>query len=158
MIQVSLEVPDRPGELSRVVQLLGDHDVDIKALYLSRTNQLPPKGQVRMIVTDPALATRVLKEGGLLPFEEKVIVVSLDDHPGGMAQALLALSQRNINLDYVYGFVSRIEGRALSILGVANVVTAAEVLVEAGFRLVDHVTPPAQEEDLTVHLGGVWNW
>ena len=158
MIQISLEVPDVPGELSRVVKLLGDREVDIKALYLSRTNERAPKGQVRMIVTHPPIAMRVLQEGGLTPFEEKVVVVALDDHPGGMASALAALAKEGINLDYVYGFVSRVEGRALSILGVADLTRASEVLKAAGFALVDHAAPPAKDEDLTAHLGGMWNW
>ncbi len=158
MIQVSLEVPDRPGELSRVARLLGDRDVDIKALHLSRINQSPPMGQVRMIVTDPEQATRVLAEGGWSPIQERVIVVALDDHPGGMAKALLVLAEIGIDLDYAYGFVSRVEGRALSILGVGDVAKASDVLGQAGFRLVAHIVSRGQEEELTTHLGGVWNW
>jgi hypothetical protein len=68
------------------------------------------------------------------------------------------LAEIGIDLDYAYGFVSRVEGRALSILGVGDVVKASDVLGQAGFRLVDHIVSQGQEEDLTTHLGGVWNW
>jgi len=158
MIQISLEVPDRPGELSRVVKLLGDHQVDIKALYLSRTNQDPPKGQVRMIVTDPSAAVKALRDGGWSPIEEKVVVVALEDYPGGMARALMVLTEAGINLDYVYGFVSRVEGRALSILGTELRESASDALRKAGFALVDHAVAPKDDDDPSAYLGGVWNW
>jgi hypothetical protein len=158
MIQISLEVPDKPGALSHVVRLLADGNVDIKALYLSRTNQQPPAGQVRLIATNPAAARRVLEEGGLKPVEDTVVVVALEDHPGGMAGALAALAQAGINLDYAYGFVSRVEGRALSVLGVPDRERAGTVLKRAGFELVDHGALTSQQADLSEYLGGVWNW
>lgn len=158
MIQISVAVPDRPGELARTIKLLSRRGVDIKAIYLSRTNGEVPEGLVRMIVTQPAAAVAALKEGGFAPVEEKVIVIALDDHPGGMAPALDALAAESINLEYAYGFVSHDVRRALSILGVADREGARGVLVKAGITVVDEQAPPDSPNHITAYLGGEWYW
>jgi hypothetical protein len=159
MIQVSLEVSDRPGELSRVVSLLASRNVDVKALYVSRASPSATVGTVRMIVTDPPAAVEALQAGGLDPVQESVVVVAVDDHPGGLAAALDALAKQQLNLLYAYGFVSRIEGKALSILGVADAPAAASILRGAGFTLL-HAQPgsASDDPDPSAYVGGVWNW
>jgi hypothetical protein len=139
MIQISLEIPDKAGELSRVVSLLGSKNIDVKALYVSRNCPQPAMGFVRMIVTDPSAAVRALQDGGLAPVKEQVVVAAIEDHPGGLVGALSALTAAGINLTYAYGFVSRIEGRALSVLGVVGAADAAD-------------------SELVSYVGGVWNW
>lgn len=158
MIQVSVEIPDRPGELARTVKLLGNRQIDIKALYLSKTEGEEPAGQVRMIVTNTALAVKALQEAGLKPVEEEVVVVALDDRPGGLAAALDVLSGEDINVEYAYGFVSRQERRALSILGLEDRNRAREALAGNGFALVDRDGPGAGPEPITAYVGGEWYW
>jgi hypothetical protein len=156
MIQISLEITDKPGELSRVVSLLGGRNIDVKALYVSRNCPDPATGYVRMIVTDPNAAIQALQAGGLAPAKEQVVVAAIADHPGGLAAALAALAKAGINLTYAYGFVSRLEGSALSVLGVQDPAAAARVLKAAGITLVGDAG--ATDPDLASHVGGVWNW
>lgn len=154
MIQLSLQIPDRPGELARVVSLLGARNIDVKALYVCRDSATPPAGFVRMIVTDPASAVQALQQGGMDPIQEQVVVAAVDDHPGGLAAVLTTLARADINLTYAYGFVSKVEGRALSVLGVEDATRGAEVLKAAGVKLVGIES----ESDLADYVGGVWNW
>jgi len=156
MIQLSIEIPDRPGELSRVVGLLADLRIDVKALYVSCDGPTAGMGHVRMIVTDPKAAMSALQDHGLSLREEKVVVIAVEDQPGGLAAALSALTAAQINLTYAYGFVSRIEGRALSVFGVEDSARASQTLCEAGFKLVEHSTD--SEPDLSAYVGGAWNW
>ena len=160
MIQISLEMPDRPGELSRVVNLLASRQVDVKALYVSRSSPSPAVGIVRMIVTDPAATLEVLVAGGFAAVQEQVVVVAVDDHPGGLAAALGALAKEGINLLYAYGFVSRLAGKALSILGVEDPLRAGAILRQAGFSLVEAQpgVRGSSDPDLAAYVGGVWNW
>jgi len=158
MIQVSVAIPDRPGELARTVKSLGNREVDIKALYLSRTNGEVPEGKVRMIVTNPALAMQALQDEGLKPVEEDVVVAALDDQPGGLAQVLDVLQAADINVEYAYGFVSRDVRRALSILGVVDRAKAREVLKQGGVTLVDQDAAEEGPSPMTVYLGGEWYW
>ncbi len=156
MIQLSLEIANRPGELSRVVNLLGAQKVDVKALTLSCNGPKLATGHVRMIVTDPTAAIEALRVGGLTPCKEDVVVVDIEDQPGGLAAALAALEKVNINLIYAYGFVSRLEGRALSVLGVEDPEHTGRILKDAGFRLVH--SAPGHDTDLAAYFSGVWNW
>jgi len=156
MIQISIEIPDKPGELSRVVGLLESKNIDVKALYVSRNCPTPAMGFVRMIVTEPNAAIEALKGGGLEPVREQVVVAAIEDHPGGLVAALSALSAAGMNLSYAYGFVSRVEGRALSVLGVEDPAAARLVLKGAGITMVGEAD--ASDADLASYVGGVWNW
>jgi hypothetical protein len=156
MIQISLEIPDQPGELLRAVSLLGAKKVDVKALFVTRNAPGPTSGFVRMIVTNPQAAMAALREGGLTPTQEEVVVAAIEDQPGGLATALDALAKVGINVTYAYGFVSRVEGRALAVLGVEDPPRASKTLKEAGIKLVD--ASAQGDSDLAAFVGGVWNW
>lgn len=156
MIQISLEIPDRPGELLRAVSLLGAKKVDVKALFVTRNGPSPTTGFVRMIVTNPDAAISALQESGLTPSKEEVVVAAIEDHPGGLAAALEVLAKVNVNVTYAYGFVSRVEGRALAVLGVEDPPQACRILKQAGIKLVD--ASAQGDSDLAAFVGGVWNW
>lgn len=158
MFQISVELEDKVGELSRVVGVLSAHDIDMKAVYVSRDGPGPSTGHARMIVTNTKKAVAALRNAGFAPAQEDVVVVALEDHPGGLAGALVALAKQGIRLRYAYGFVSRVQGMALSILGVPDPAAACRVLKDAGYALVDSPVRSIDEEDAGVLLGGDWNW
>ena len=164
MIQLSIEVADRPGELSRIVGLMAQKQIDIKALYVGESRTDSAIGLVKMIVTDPQHAMRILRKEGLTVHEETVVVTALDDHPGGLAYILDILAAEELNIAHAYSFVSRIKGKALSVFCFSEPERARQVISAAGVSIIKQATvgqgsvAVPGEPDLSAYLGGVFYW
>ena len=79
-------------------------------------------------VDKPDEAERILREAGLTVSLTNVIAIGIPDVPGGFAQAMKALSDAEISVEYMYAFISRDEGRACVILRVEDNTGAVKAL------------------------------
>lgn len=131
--QISIFVPNKAGWLSKVSRLLGDHGVNIRALSIADTTDF---GILRLIVSHPEKAGSALREAGMTAAITEVVAVAVEDRPGGLAAALLALEGRSIGIEYLYGFVQKEGDRALVVLRVTDVAAAEEALAQAGVRVL----------------------
>lgn len=113
--QLTVTAANRPGALARIGELLSESKINIAGLDSSG-----PRRRVRLIVSDPAKARRVLQKAGLPTRTEEVLVVTLSDRPGTLARAARKLANRRININYAYGTSARGAKRAAIVLGVAN--------------------------------------
>jgi hypothetical protein len=163
MIQLSIEVDDKPGELAKIIGVIAENRIDMKALYLGESPRSSGIGLVKIIVTDYAEANKKLSLAGFKPVEERVIVTALEDHPGGLYSILQILSKQELNIKHVYSFVSRIEGKALSVFGFEQPDKAIKALQDAGVHIIERsrdVPSPhmPHEPDLSDYVGGVFYW
>ena len=131
--QISIFVPNKAGWLGNVSRLLGDNGVNIRALSIADTTDF---GILRLIVSHPERAGTILREAGMTATITEVVAVAVEDRPGGLATALLALEGRGIGIEYLYGFVQKEGDRALVVLRVENVAAAEEALAGAGVRVL----------------------
>ena len=99
--QISLFVENKPGRIAAPARLLAQEGVDIRALYLADTEQY---GIVRMIVADWQKATKLLENNGFTIKVTEVLAVEVANHPGGLADVLMALDGTGINIEYMYAF------------------------------------------------------
>ncbi|MHA1792279.1 MAG: ACT domain-containing protein [Promethearchaeota archaeon] len=113
--QISVFLPNRPNQLSKLTKLLMEVDVNIRALTISETADY---GIVRMIVSDPTKAQNVL-QGEFLIDQTDVIAVELKDKPGGLHEIADVLGAANINIEYLYAFVAK-QQNAILIIRVEN--------------------------------------
>ena len=121
--QLSVFIENRPGRLSAVTKILGDNDVNIRIL--------------RLIVDDFEKAVSALKTEGFSVTTTQVLAVEINDRPGGLSEAMKALYNDNISVEYMYSaFINTKENTAYLILRVENVTAALEALSEAGFALI----------------------
>ncbi len=102
--QISIFIENRPGRLAAVTQLLGDAGVDIRSLSLADTRDF---GILRLIVNKPDFAIEVLKSAGCTITVTNVVGVKIPDRPGGLADVLQTLNRADVNVEYMYAFVSR---------------------------------------------------
>lgn len=109
--QISVFLPNRPRQLSKVTKLLMEAKINIRALTVSETADY---GILRMIVSDPDKTKKVLQEDFLVD-ETDVIAVELQDKPGGLNQIANILGNSNINIEYLYAYVGKSEGAVLII-------------------------------------------
>ena len=130
--QLSVFIENRPGRLSAVTKILGDNDVNIRAMSLADTKDF---GILRLIVDDFEKAVSALKAEGFSTTQ--VLAVEINDRPGGLSEAMKALYNDNISVEYMYSaFINTKENTAYLILRVENVTAALEALSEAGFALI----------------------
>ena len=131
--QLSIFVENKEGRLAEITQILAENEVDIRALSLADTTDF---GILRIIVNNPDVAVKALRDKGMTVSLTNVIAIGITDKPGGFAQAVKILSEADISIEYLYAFVSPSGATAYLILPVGNNEKAIEVLKNAGFAIL----------------------
>lgn len=116
--QISVFLENKSGRLAEVTRVLGDNNIDIRALSIADTTDF---GILRLIVNQPEEGERILKDSGYTVSCTNVIAISIPDRPGALAEALEALGRESIGIEYMYAFVGKHADEALVILRVENV-------------------------------------
>ena len=132
--QLSVFVENQSGRLADIAKIIGGEGIDIRAISVADTTDF---GIVRLIVDRPDDAYRVLKENDVTVKLTDVLAVGIDDKPGAFADVLQVLCLAGMDVEYMYAFISREEGRAYVILRVEDNEKAAKVLIESGKSLLD---------------------
>ncbi len=120
--QISVFLPNRPNQLSKVTQILMKESINIRALTVSETSDY---GILRMIVSDPEKAQKVL-QGSFLVDQTDVIACELKDKPGGLYEIAKILGEAGINIEYLYAFVGK-SAQAILVLRVENQMQAKAI-------------------------------
>lgn len=132
--QISVFIENQSGRLHEVTRLLGENEINIRALSLADTSDF---GILRLIVSNPDKAYDLLKGNEFTVGRTDVLAVVVSDQPGGLAAILGCLDANNINVEYMYAFVDHHQkGRAIMIFRFDDTDMAAEKLSEAGFGFV----------------------
>ncbi|MEW6064525.1 amino acid-binding protein [Desulforamulus profundi] len=131
--QISIFLENKKGRLAKVTEVLGENDINIRALSIADTTDF---GILRLIVNKPQLAYQVLKEAGFTVSTTDVIAVEVTDQPGGLSSILCHLDKVGINIEYLYAFVTQTTTAALIVFRVEQVDEAIKVLQENGVRIV----------------------
>ena len=131
--QISVFIENKCGRLAEVTKVLGDNDIDMSALCIADTTDF---GILRIIVDKPDLAEKVLKENGYAVSITEVVALSVEDKPGGLSAALLALNEVGINIEYMYAFVRKNAQRATVIVRVDKPGEALEKLKNTSVSLL----------------------
>ena len=108
--QLSLFLENKPGSLSRPIKLLAKAKLNILTLSIADTQQF---GILRFIVRDWAKAKRLLEKDGFVVKVSDMVAIEVADEPGGLANILMMLEKARVNLEYMYGFTLRKEGKGV---------------------------------------------
>ena len=123
--QLSIFVENKPGRLEAIIDTLGKNNINIRALSIADTTDF---GILRLIVDDVDRAKSVLKETGVISKCTDVVAVFLDDRSGGLAKVLSVLTAGGLNIEYMYAFLTKTEGKALMVLKADDEQKALDVL------------------------------
>ena len=132
--QISVFLENRKGRLSEVCSMLGQADVNIRALTIAETESF---GVLRMVVDKPSEAADLFRKNGITANLTDVVAAEVPDKPGGLAAVLKTLSDHDVNVEYMYGFVEKNSENALLVFRFDNPELAAQVLRENGLRVID---------------------
>ena len=131
--QISIFVENTPGRVISIIRTLEAQNIDIRALSLSDTSDF---GILRLIVSDPEQACLALRDAGCTVRITEVLGIGIDDHPGGLVKAVQLLSDKGVNIEYMYAFTSPYHNHAYVILRVEDNQLASEILAAGGVELL----------------------
>ncbi len=129
--QLSIFLENKSGRLTQVLETLGEEQINIVALSIADTSEY---GILRLIVSDPDKAYRLLKEKGLSVNLTEVISVKTSTAAGSFARVLRILSNDNISIEYMYAF--SVEGKAILVIRTENKEDAIEAFRKNNIELI----------------------
>ena len=131
--QLTIFVENKKGALVDITKTLADNNINMRALSIADTEDF---GILRLIVDNNDVATNALQNAGYLLKKTEVVGVKIGDQPGKLSTALDVLDKADINMEYLYAFMSRTEKHAYVVLRVADNAQAEKVLEDAGFHMI----------------------
>ncbi|MBR5953886.1 MAG: amino acid-binding protein [Methanobrevibacter sp.] len=123
-IQISVFIENKEGRIKKAIDTLGKANINIRALSVGDTTKY---GILRLIVSDNEAAIKALEDDGFIVKESEVIVVAVPDEPNGLNSTLAILDDADINLEYIYAFVSSQPDEAIVAMKVEDTKAATEV-------------------------------
>ncbi|WP_147821604.1 ACT domain-containing protein [Salidesulfovibrio onnuriiensis] len=131
--QLSIFLENRAGRLAEVTRILNEAGVNIRALSLADTSDF---GILRLIVSDFETAKTKLKENGFTVGRTAVVAVEVKDEPGGLHAILSMLQEADINVEYMYAFVTQSGDSAVLIFRFDRTDQGIEMLQKNGFTII----------------------
>jgi hypothetical protein len=119
-----INLENRPGSLTRVAEALGSAGVNITAIAGATSGG---QGVIGLTVDDESGARSALDGAGLSYDTVELAMVSLEDRPGGLAEAARRLSDAGVNVELL--LVTGRDGPNVTVaFGVADPATARSAL------------------------------
>ncbi len=137
-IQISVFIENKEGRIKKAIDTLANAGVNIRALSVGDTTKY---GILRLIVSDNEKAIKSLEDDGFIVKESEVIVIAVPDKPNGLNSTLTILDDANINLEYIYAFVSSNPDEAIVAMKVEDTKKAIGVFEKSNAKILS-------EEDL----------
>jgi hypothetical protein len=123
--QISVFLENRPGTLAQVLSVLGEHNINIRAMSVADTADF---GILRLVVNEPDKVEQALKGASLAVKTTPVLAMKVSDKPGGLLTEVKKLTAAGINIEYVYAFAAPAAEEARVVLKVDDLAKAEKVL------------------------------
>ena len=131
--QISIFIENKSGRLAEVARVLGEKNVNIRALSLADTSDF---GILRLLVDNTDVAFGALKESGFTVNKTEVVAVEVPDLPGGLCRILQVLDDAKINVEYMYAFAERNAENAVIIYRFDETDDAIKALQKKGVGII----------------------
>ena len=132
--QISIFVENKEGRIKKAIDTLARAGINIRALSIADTTKY---GILRLIVSDNEKAIEALENDGFIVKENEVIVLAVPDEPNGLNSTLAIFDEKDINLEYLYAFVSSKVGEAIVAMRLENMEKAIEALKDSDAKILD---------------------
>ena len=131
--QLSVFVENKEGKLREITDILAKAGIDIRALSIADTSEF---GILRLIVRDPQKAKALLEKNGFVATINDVVGVEINDRPGGLAEIVKLIAERDINMEYMYAFLTRTENKAYLVVRVDDASEVENLLESEKIRIL----------------------
>ncbi len=147
-IQLSIILPNAPGELSKMCDVLKEANINILAMSIQNAkdsvkelfNMREKTGRrialaesyrsilkdssdyslIRILVDKPEEAEQTLVGAGHLVHTDQVLVFMLVNRPGMLGRVAKRLGEAGVNIDYIYGSAKEDNAEAMFIVHIAE--------------------------------------
>jgi len=131
--QINIFVDNKPGKLKTITQILSSNGVDIKAVTIQDRKEF---GMVKLLVNDPEKAHVLLQDNGFASALKDILVVIIEDKPGGLLQLAEAFEKHSINIIDAYSYTVQSHQKAVWCSEVDDYERARSLLKNDGFTLI----------------------
>lgn len=125
--QLSVSLVNKPGLLAQVCQRLAEDHVNILALSMMDRRE---HSVLRLVVAEPENARRALTALDLPTTETHVLLATMPNRPGALADVVERLATAHIGVSYAYCTSGAPGGKTLGIFKVSDPNKAMKVLSE----------------------------
>ncbi len=132
--QLSIFTENKKGTMQNITGILKDEEINILG---SVTNDSAEYGIIRMVVSDPQRAKAALEKEGYICKLTDVIGVEVEDRVGNLNFLLQALSESNINVNYIYLSFNRDSGKPILIFHAEDIRAVENCIRAKGFISVE---------------------
>ena len=132
--QISIFVENKEGRIKKAINSLGQANINIRALSIADTSKY---GILRLIVSDNEKAIETLEKDGFIVNENEVIILAVPDEPNGLNNVLSVFRDENINLEYLYAFVSSKTNEAIVVMRLKDMDKANKALEKSNIKILD---------------------
>jgi len=129
--QLSIFLENKSGRLTEITEILAKESINISAFSVADTSDY---GILRLIVSNPDKALKILKENSVAVNLTEVIGIVVPHEPGGLAKALRILSDENVSVEYMYAFAMK--NKATVIIRTDNINNTIEILQKHKLELL----------------------
>lgn len=123
--QFSVFLPNKPGELARLIDAIARAKVNVLALTIVDSQE---HGVVRVVAEEHDAIRTIVANLNLHVTDTDVLRVDLSNKPGALAQVVGLLASAKININYAYVTSGAPGGRTTGILKVSDAKAAIKVL------------------------------
>ncbi|MDO5859927.1 amino acid-binding protein [Methanobrevibacter sp.] len=132
--QISIFVENKEGRIKKAIDTLAKENINIRALSIADTTKY---GILRLIVSNNEKAIEALEKNNFIVKENEVIILAVPDEPNGLNSTLAVFDEKEINLEYLYAFVSSNTDEAIVVMRLENMEKAIEALNESDVKILD---------------------
>ncbi len=133
--QISLFLPNKPGQLANFFEFLMNHKIYIISLTIAETEDY---GLLLLLVKPFDKCIALLEENDYLHSVTEVIAVKLSDNITQLYNIAKTLGNHEINIEYMYTFAEKTsEISTLTVLRLNDNEKGINVLKEHGFEVVE---------------------
>jgi hypothetical protein len=125
--QFSVFLANKPNVLAQVCQQLADDKINILALSMMDASE---HGVLRLVAENPDQARHSLVVLNVPHAETTVLVTTLPNRPGALADVVGRLAANHISVNYAYCTTGAAGGQTLGIFRVSDVKKATQILDE----------------------------
>jgi len=136
--QVSIFLENKIGHLERVTAVLKNAQINIRTMNLNHTSS--GWGILNLVVSNPRLAQQLLNENGLSAALREIVVIEMNDQPGGLDDLLKEIVKAGVNFTNAYGRSAYANENAYFVIDTDDVVDARHKLIQAGLNLLSDET------------------
>ncbi|MFO1500508.1 MAG: amino acid-binding protein [Verrucomicrobiota bacterium] len=108
--QLSVFLENKPGALSRPCRLLASAGINLQTFALADTREF---GILRLVVHEWERARALLETNDFIVRVSEVVALEVPDRPGGLADLLEIIERARINVEYMYAFTAKQDGKGL---------------------------------------------